>query len=103
MDNRIITKYDLQSKNESILNVNNIKYLKFLINKDDTYNMYVEDDLFLQYLSMDDVYQIKSFIKNGSEHKDRHYTGYRGYRYLELLININGEKSKYIYFKDRVN
>jgi hypothetical protein len=103
MDNRIITKYDLQSKNESILNVNNIKYLKFLINKDDTYNMYVEDDLFLQHLSMFEVYQIKGFIRNGIEYHDSRYTGYRGYRYLEMLIQINGEKSKYIYFKDRVN
>jgi hypothetical protein len=103
MDNRIITKFDLQSKNESILNVNNIKNLKFLKNKDDTYNMYVEDDLFLQHLSMDDVYQIKSFIRNGSQYHDCHYTGYRGYRYLELLIQINGEKSKYIYFTHRVD
>ena len=103
MDNRIITTFDLQNHNETILNVNNIKNFEFIKNKDNTYSMYVEDNLFLENVSEDDKNQIKSFIKTGSEVYNSSYTGYRGYRYLEMLIQTNCLKLKYLYFTQRID
>jgi hypothetical protein len=104
MYNRIITKFDFQNHDETILNVNNIKNLKFIKNKDDTYNMYIEDDLFLENVSLDNKNHIKSFIKTG--HK---YDGFKGsmfsngYEYVEMLIQTNFLKLAALYFIDRID
>jgi hypothetical protein len=103
MYNRIITKFDFQSKNETILNVNNIKNLKFIENKDDTYNMYIEDDLFLENVSLDNKSHIKSFIKQGVKCYEAVYYGPKGYRYLEMLLQTNCLKLAALYFIDRID
>jgi hypothetical protein len=104
MDNRIITKFDFENHNETILNINNIKNLKFIKTENDVYNMYVEDCLFLENVSVDNKNHIKSFIKTG--HKCDGFKGSmfsNGYEYVEMLIQTNCLKLAALYFIDRID